>query len=106
MTFSSAKGYLMKDELFFQERVVYVVQFSKMVLAYDDSDGSKKALQAAVDLQQQVPESKLFVAHVFAEKLRNEPMDSGEGSIEPTLVNSYTTDGLLVPPIADRKSVV
>lgn len=77
-----------------------MVQFSKIVLAYDDSEGSKKALQTAGDLQLKFPESKLFVAHVFAEKLRNESMDSGEGSIEPTLVNSYTTDGLLVPPIA------
>lgn len=77
-----------------------MVQFSKIVLAYDDSEGSKKALQTAVDLLLKFPESTLFVAHVFMENLRNEPMDSGEASIEPTLVNSYTTDGLLVPPIA------
>lgn len=86
--------------------MIDVVNFSKMVLGYDDSEGSKKALQTAVELMKTFPDSKLFVAHVFAEKLRNETIDSGDASIEPTIMNNFSTDGLLIPPISLEQNTV
>lgn len=83
-----------------------MAEIKRVVLAYDDSNGSKKALQLAKDLTNNLREIKLFVAHVFEEEMRNEAVESNEGSIEPLPINNFPADGVQVPPLAfEQRSI-
>jgi nucleotide-binding universal stress UspA family protein len=81
--------------------VIYVAGIKKVVLAYDDSEGSKKALQMAKDLTKSLSGIQLYVAHVFEERMRKETVESAEGTgIEPLPINHFPADGIQVPPLA------
>ncbi|HAQ06851.1 MAG TPA: universal stress protein [Bacillus bacterium] len=83
-----------------------MAEIKNIVLAYDDSKGSKKALELAKDLTRNFPEIKLFVANVYEEKMRNEAVESTNESIDPLPINNYPADGIQVPPLAfEQRSV-
>lgn len=83
-----------------------VAEIKNVVLAYDDSEGSKKALELAKDLTKSLPGIKLFVANVYEEKVRNEAVESDKESIDPLPINNYPADGIQVPPLAfEQRSV-
>jgi nucleotide-binding universal stress UspA family protein len=77
-----------------------MANLKRMVLAYDDSIGSKKALQLAKELTGRLSGIKLFVAHVFEEKMRSETVESAERPVEPLPINNFPADGIQVPPLA------
>ncbi len=74
-----------------------------VVLAYDDSDGARKALQLTKDLIRNLEGVKLYVGHVYEEKVRNELVDSTDRPIEPLPINSFPADGVQVPPLATEQ---
>lgn len=72
----------------------------KVVLAYDDSEGSKKALQLAKEITNDKEGVKLFVGHVFEEKVKSELVETTDRPVEPLPINTFPADGIQVPPLA------
>jgi nucleotide-binding universal stress UspA family protein len=77
-----------------------MAEIKRVLLAYDDSPGSKKALHLAKELTGKLSGVQLFVAHVFEEKLRTKTVESAERPIEPLPINNFPADGIQVPPLA------
>jgi nucleotide-binding universal stress UspA family protein len=77
-----------------------MAEIKRVLLAYDDSAGSKKALQLAKEITGNLSGVQLFVAHVFEEKMRTETLESAERPIEPLPINNFPADGIQVPPLA------
>lgn len=77
-----------------------MAEIKRVLLAYDDSAGSKKALQLAKEITGKLSDVQLFVAHVFEEKMRSETLESAERPIEPLPINNFPADGIQVPPLA------
>lgn len=77
-----------------------MAEIKRVVLAYDDSPGSKKALQLAKELTGKLDGVQLFVAHVLEEEMRTETVESAERPIEPLPINTFPADGIQVPPLA------
>jgi nucleotide-binding universal stress UspA family protein len=73
---------------------------TKVVLAYDDSEGSKKALQLAKQITNDKEGVKLFVGHVYEEKIKSEWVETKERPIEHLPINSFPADGIQMPPLA------
>ncbi|MBS8262910.1 universal stress protein [Mesobacillus boroniphilus] len=71
-----------------------------VVLAYDDSEGSKKALQLAKEITSNKVGVKLYVGHVYEEKIKSELVETNERPIEPLPINNFPADGVQVPPLA------
>lgn len=71
-----------------------------IVLAYDDSDGGKKALQLAKEFTANKEGLKLYVGHVFEEKVKSEVVETNERPIEHLPINNFPADGIQVPPLA------
>lgn len=74
------------------------MNFNKIVLGYDDSDGSRKALTMAIGLVKQNPEAQLLVAQVFEETVENIPINN-EKAVEPVRTNGYLLEGIQIPPL-------
>lgn len=74
------------------------LQFNRIVVGYDDTEGSKNALNLAIGLVQNNPEAQLLVAHVFEETMENIPV-SNEKVVEPVRANGYMLEGIQVPPL-------
>lgn len=72
----------------------------KVVLAYDDSAGSKKALQLAKEITRDKEGVKLYVGHVYEEKVKSELVESTERPIEHLPINNFPADVVQVPPLA------
>lgn len=72
----------------------------KVVLAYDDSEGSKKALQLAKEITRDKEGAKLYVGHVYEEKVKSELVETTERPIEHLPINNFPADGIQVPPLA------
>lgn len=72
----------------------------KIVLAYDDSEGSKKALQLAKDITKDKEGVQLFIGHVYEEKVKSELVETAEHPIEQLPINNFPADGMQVPPLA------
>ncbi|MDF2039112.1 universal stress protein [Cytobacillus oceanisediminis] len=72
--------------------------FEKIVVGYDDTDGSRQALNMAIELVKQHPESQLLIAQVFEETIENVPI-SNEKAIEPVRTNGYLLEGIQIPPM-------
>lgn len=72
----------------------------KVVLAYDDSEGSKKALQLAKEITRNKEGIKLYVGHVYEEKIKSELVETTERPVEPLPINNFPADGVQVPPLA------
>jgi nucleotide-binding universal stress UspA family protein len=81
-------------------RLIHMPEIKKVVLAYDDSEGSKKALQLAKELTRDLGGIQLYVAHVYEEKIRNETVETNGRPIEPLPINNFPADGIQVPPLA------
>lgn len=80
--------------------------FNNVLLAYDDSDGSKKALRVAKQMLLEHPDMNLTVVHVFEDKIKHVTVEANEQSIEPLPINNYPADGVQVPPLAyEQRSV-
>lgn len=77
-----------------------MTEIRRVLLAYDDSPGSKKALQLAKDMLGKLSGVQLFVAHVFEEKMRTETVESAVRPVEPLPINNFPADGIQVPPLA------
>ena len=77
-----------------------MAEIKRVLLAYDDSPGSKKALQLAKELTGKLSGVQLFVAHVFEEKMITKTVESAERPIEPLPINNFPADGIQVPPLA------
>lgn len=74
------------------------MNFNKIVLGYDDSDGSRQALTLAIGLVKQNPEAQLLVAQVFEETVENIPINN-EKAVEPVRTNGYLLEGIQIPPL-------
>ncbi|MCM3573403.1 MULTISPECIES: universal stress protein [Mesobacillus] len=72
----------------------------KVVLAYDDSEGSKKALQLAKEFTIEKDGVKLYVGHVYEEEVKSELVETTERPIEHLPINNFPADGIQVPPLA------
>ncbi|RSD29242.1 universal stress protein [Mesobacillus subterraneus] len=77
-----------------------MISFKNIVLAYDDSDGSKNALQLAKEMARDLNGVQLFVGHVYEEKVRSEVVESTGRPIEHLPINNFPADGIQVPPLA------
>jgi nucleotide-binding universal stress UspA family protein len=71
-----------------------------IVLAYDDSEGGNKALQLAKEFTVDKEGVKLYVGHVFEEKVKSELVESNDRPIEHLPINNFPADGIQVPPLA------
>ncbi|WP_210364700.1 universal stress protein [Bacillus sp. REN3] len=81
-------------------------EFKKVVVAYDDSEGSKKALRLTKEMAKVRPEMMIIVVHVFEDKVKNVTVEANEQSMEPLPINNYPADGIQVPPLAfEQRSV-
>lgn len=80
-----------------------MADIKNVVLAYDDSESSKKALQLAKEFTRNKEGVKLFVGHVYEEKIKNELVESAERPREMLPINSFPADGIQVPPIATEQ---
>ncbi|MCS0672742.1 universal stress protein [Cytobacillus firmus] len=72
--------------------------FEKIVVGYDDTDGSRQALNMAIELVKQHPEAQLLITQVFEETIENVPI-SNEKAIEPVRTNGYLLEGIQIPPL-------
>lgn len=81
-------------------------EIKNIVLAYDDSEGGKKALDAAKDLTGNLAGVRLYVAHVYEEKMRTETVESAERPVEPLPINNFPADGIQVPPLAFEQGAI
>lgn len=86
-----------------------MIEIKKIVLAYDDSEGSKKALAMAKTLAKSLSDIQLYVAHVFEEGVRTETVETAEGNGVaplPIAINHFPADGIQVSPIPfDQRGV-
>ncbi|RDU35339.1 universal stress protein [Neobacillus piezotolerans] len=72
------------------------VQFRKIILAYDGSDGSDKALNLASVLVKGNTETKLTVVNVYEEKIETRRVDiTGESRLA---LHGYLIEGMPAPP--------
>ncbi|WP_079507848.1 universal stress protein [Mesobacillus jeotgali] len=78
-------------------------EIKNIVLAYDDSEGARKALQLAKEFTRNLDGAKLFVGHVYEEKVKSELVESTDRPIEPLPINSLPADGIQVPPLATEQ---
>jgi nucleotide-binding universal stress UspA family protein len=83
-----------------------MTEIKNIVLAYDDSEGGRKALRIANDLTGNLHGVKLFVAHVLEEKMRTETVESSERPAEPLPINNFPADGIQVPPLAFEQGAI
>ncbi|MDQ0414659.1 MULTISPECIES: universal stress protein [Mesobacillus] len=74
-----------------------------VVLAYDDSAGAQKALQLTKELTRNLDGIKLFVGHVYEEKVKNKLIDSVDQPSMPLPIASFPADGLQVPPLTTEQ---
>jgi nucleotide-binding universal stress UspA family protein len=74
------------------------LQFNRIVVGYDDTEGSKNALNLAIRLVKENPDAQLLVAQVFEEKIENIPV-SNEKVVEPVRTNGYLLEGIQIPPL-------
>lgn len=74
------------------------LQFNRIIVGYDNTAGSRNALNLAIGLAKENPESHLLVAQVFEEKVENVPV-SNEKAVEPVRTNGYLLEGIQVPPL-------
>lgn len=81
-------------------------EIKNVVLAYDDSEGGKKALKVAKEMTGNLEGVRLFVAHVFEEKMRTETVESSERPVEPLPINNFPADGIQVPPLAFEQGAI
>lgn len=72
--------------------------FEKIVVGYDDTDGSRQALNMAIELVKQHPEAQLLITQVFEETIEN-VLISNEKAIEPVRTNGYLLEGIQIPPL-------
>lgn len=84
--------------------IPYMYQFNKGIVAYDHTDGCKKALKMAGSLKKLYPLMDLTVVHVYKEKLINVPVETPEFAAPGSRVDVYTVDELSVPPLAIENS--
>ncbi|WP_174730473.1 universal stress protein [Mesobacillus harenae] len=71
--------------------------FNRIIIAYDNSHGSNKALEFAKGFKKDNPELNLIVAHVVEEEVENKKI-TDEKVAEPIRVNGYLTEGIQLPP--------
>ncbi|WHY62954.1 universal stress protein [Cytobacillus firmus] len=74
------------------------MNFNKIVLGYDDTDGSRQALNMAIGLVKQNPDVQLLVVQVFEETVENIPINN-EKAVEPVRTNGYLLEGIQIPPL-------
>ncbi|RHW34178.1 universal stress protein [Neobacillus notoginsengisoli] len=73
-------------------------QFRKIILAYDGSEGSDKALQLAASLAKDQQQTQLTVVNVYDEKIETRRVDlAGE---TPLSLQGYMIEGMPTPPAA------
>ncbi|GLB58756.1 universal stress protein [Cytobacillus sp. NCCP-133] len=76
------------------------MQFNRIVVGYDDTEGSKYALNLGIGLAKENPDSQLLIAQVFEEKIENIPVsNSNEKVVEPVRTNGYLLEGIQIPPL-------
>jgi nucleotide-binding universal stress UspA family protein len=76
-------------------------QFNRIVVGYDDTEGSNRALQLAVQMAKGNPEAHVLVANVYDEKVEN-VMTDNEKRVEPVRTNGYMLEGIQIPPMSIR----
>lgn len=75
--------------------------FNRIIVAYDDSPGSERALQFGIELMKNNNGSELIVAQVFEEKTENSAI-AGQQPIEPLISHGYIAEGTQISPIEGR----
>lgn len=71
--------------------------FRRIILAYDGSEGGKKALQLTLGIVAQNTGVELTVVNVYDEKIGSKQMDSIH--VEPPALNGYLLEGIQLPPL-------
>ncbi|WP_234969368.1 universal stress protein [Bacillus massilinigeriensis] len=74
--------------------------FHKVIMAFNNNNESKEALQLAKKLKLDNPEIELTVVHVSEEKKVETVTEPAENNINPPNIGSYTVDGLQIPPLS------
>ncbi|WLR53996.1 universal stress protein [Mesobacillus subterraneus] len=72
----------------------------KVVLAYDDSTGSKKALQLAKEITRDKQGIKLYIGYVYEEEVKSELVETAARPMEHLPINNFPADVVQVPPLA------
>ncbi|MDQ0268982.1 universal stress protein [Cytobacillus purgationiresistens] len=71
--------------------------FNKIIVAYDDSQGSRNALEKGIQLSQLTPNTELLLAHVDEEKLEHAQVASPDSHLR---ANANMIEGMQLQPLS------
>ncbi|PLR90084.1 universal stress protein [Bacillus sp. T33-2] len=80
-------------------------EFSKVIVAFDNTDGSRKALELAKNFKRNHPGLTLVVVHVVQETIKNTAVQTDDRPLEPVGVTGFVGDGIQIPPMTIDQEV-